>query len=196
MDEAGAQPSRDLDERDMSDELIGLSAVYRHERRYDDALETMKRCESIDDEIANSKFEKANAKPNTPSIYFWLSQIELAEVYRERGETAAAEPVFQRSVEMAQNLRLVPGHPKLAQLYDNYATLIRDEGKYGEAEALYKRALDTWAKSRYPDHPDVAGTLTNYAALLRKVSRPAEAEPLEARAREVVAKASVPASVN
>ncbi len=96
---------------------------------------------------------------------------------------------------MAQTLDLAPGHPKLAQLLDNYATLLRDEGKYDEAESLYKRALDTWAKNQYPENRDAAETLRNYAALLRKLDRPAEAEPLEARASAIRAKVGASNSV-
>jgi tetratricopeptide (TPR) repeat protein len=80
---------------------------------------------------------------------------------------------------------LAPGHPKLAQLLGNYGNLLRDEGKYDQAESLYKRALDTWSKSEDPEHPNVARTLSDYAALLRKLDRPAEAEPLEARAAAI-----------
>jgi tetratricopeptide (TPR) repeat protein len=179
----------------LNEDLRGLSRVYRDEHRYDEAVDTIKRSETIDDEIANSKFEKLNAKLNSPSIWLWLSQNELAEIYREKGDTAAAEPLFQRSLEMAQTLDLAPGHPKLAQLLDNYATLLRDEGKYDEAESLYKRALDTWAKNQYPENRDAAETLRNYAALLRKLDRPAEAEPLEARASAIRAKVGASNSV-
>jgi tetratricopeptide (TPR) repeat protein len=191
-DDASTTPNRDANNMQLSGDLIGLSAVYRHEHRFDEALNTIKRSETIDDEIANSKFERENAKTAEPSMWLWFSQIELAEIYREKGDTTAAETLFQRSEEEAQSLTLAPGHPKLAMFLDNYATLLRDEGKYIEAEALYKHALDTWARSRYPDHPDVAGTLTDYAKLLRKLDRATEAESLEARASAILATAGTP----
>ena len=185
MDETEGKSNQALNEMNRSDDLTGLSGVYRHEHRYDEALNTMKRADAADDEIANSKFGKSQTKSGRPLIWMWLSQNELAEVYREKGDTAVAEPLFRSSVEMVQTLNLARGHPKLAQLLDNYATLLRDEGKYAEAEPLYQRALKTWEKSRYPEHPDVAETLTNYALLLRKLNRPAEAEALEARAAAI-----------
>jgi tetratricopeptide (TPR) repeat protein len=188
MDETGNRPNRTLSDMDRSDDLTGLSGVYRHEHRYDEALNTMKRANVVDDEIANSKFGQSKEKSGKPLIWQWLSQNELAEVYREKGDTAAAEPLFRSSLDMVETLSLARGHPKLAQLLDNYATLLRDEGKYAEAEPLYQRAVETWAKSRYPEHPDVAGTLTNYAALLRKLNRPAEADAMEARAAAIRAK--------
>ncbi|MGH9747156.1 MAG: tetratricopeptide repeat protein [Candidatus Acidiferrales bacterium] len=179
---------RSLGETSQAEDLTALSGVYRAEHRYDDALAAVKRSEVIDDEIANAKFEKEEAKSGTPTIWFWLNEVELAEIYREKGDFAAAEPLFQHSLERAQKMQFAPGHPKLAEMLDNYATLLRDEGKYGDAEPLYKRSLDTWAKGRATDHPDAAKTLTNYAALLRKLNRPAEAEPLEARAAAIRAK--------
>ena len=189
MDES---EGKSLGEMSQAEDWTALSGVYRAEHRYDDALAAVKRSETIDDQIANSKFEKEKAKSGTPTIWFWLSQVELAEVYREKGDAAAAEPVFQSTLEMAQTLLvanavgLAPGHPKLAEFLDDYATLLRDEGKDPEAESLYKRSLDTWAKSRYPERPEVARTLMNYAALLRKTGRPAEAEVLEARATAIL----------
>ena len=193
VDEADTASNKVLNDMNMTDDLIGLSAVYRHERRYDEALQTIKRSETIDDEITGSKFGKSMAKSDIggPSVWFWLSQNELAEIYREKGD-AAAEPLFQSSLDMTQNMHLAPGHPKLAQLLDNYATLLRDAGKYEQAEALYKRSLETWAKCVYPENADDAETLTNYAELLRKMNRPAEAEPLEARASAMLTKVGAP----
>ena len=187
-DETDSMRDKVGDQMSLTDDLIGLSGVYRNHHRYDEALEIMKRSEAADDEIANSKFGKSKAQSGTPSVWFWLSQNELAEIYREKGDSAAAEPLFQSSLEMTEHMHLAPGHPKLAQMLDNYATLLRDGEKYEQAEALYKRSLETWAKCLYPENADAAETLRNYAVLLRKTNRPAEAEPLEARASAMLTK--------
>jgi tetratricopeptide (TPR) repeat protein len=190
LDESNTALDKTVADQFMTGDLRGLATAYRDERRFDEALETIKKSEALDDEIANSKFGKLHEKTEGPSIWSWLTQNDLAEIYREKGDTAAAEPLFQRSLETVPS-RIVSGHPKLAQLLDNYATLLRDEGKYDQAEPLYKRALDVWSKSRYREHPDVATTLANYATMLRKIDRAAEAELLEARAAEIRAKASI-----
>lgn len=195
MEETDPKKERVLNEMSLTEDLRGLARVYRDEHRYDDALETIKRSATVGDEVDNSKFEKSKAARGRPPTWSWFSQNELAEIYREKGDLAAAEPLFQKSVEVAPTLPLAPGHPKLAQLFNNYATLLRDEGKYTEAEPLYKRALDIWAKSRYPEHPEFAKTLTNYAALLRKLERSSEAEPLEAHASAILAKCCAANSV-
>lgn len=193
-----SDPNRNklLNDMSLTDELRGLAGVYLAEHRYDEALDTMKRTEAFDDAIQNSKFGKLKEQSAGPSVWAWLCLIELAEIYREKGDSAAAEPLFQQSLEMTQQMHLAAGHPKLAQMLGNYATLLRDQGKYPEAEALYKRSLEVWAKTSYPENADDAQTLTNYAQLLRKTNRPAEAEPLEARASAMLTKVNAPNSTN
>ena len=62
------------------------------------------------------------------------------------------------------------------------ATLYRLQGKYAEAEPLYKRSLAILEKALGPDHPHIAKSLENYAALLRKTGRGNEALAMETRA--------------
>jgi hypothetical protein len=186
MDEKEATSNQEFKVRDLAEDLMDLSRVYRHEQRYDDAVDTIKRSEMVDERAAKAKF----AKPDQVSLLQWYSQNELAEIYREKGDIAAAKPLFERSLEMSKKMPLGAGHPRIAELLSNYANLLGDDGKFDEAESFYKRALDTWAKSWYPQQLEQAETLTNYAALLRKLDRPVEAEPLEARAAAIRAKVS------
>ncbi len=71
---------------------------------------------------------------------------------------------------------------------NNLAELYRAQGRYAEAEPLFKRALAIVEKSLGPEHPHVAKALQNYAALLRETGRGAEATRMEARAKAVLAK--------
>ncbi len=83
---------------------------------------------------------------------------------------------------------LGPEHPNVATSLNNLAFMYHDQGKYAEAEALYKRALAIDEKALGPEHPDVAQSLENYAALLRKTGRSTEATKMEARAKAIRAK--------
>jgi tetratricopeptide (TPR) repeat protein len=56
------------------------------------------------------------------------------------------------------------------------------EGRYADADPLYKRALATWKKALGPDHRDVAQSLNNLADLYLAQGRYADAEPLYKRA--------------
>ncbi len=66
--------------------------------------------------------------------------------------------------------------------------LYEAQGKYAEAEPLYKRSLAIREKTLGSEHPQVATSLENYAALLRKTGRGGEAAKLEARAKAIRAK--------
>jgi tetratricopeptide (TPR) repeat protein len=73
----------------------------------------------------------------------------------------------------------------VATSLNNLAALYRAQGKYDQAEPLYKRALAILEKALGPEHPDVATVLGNYAALLEKTNRQAEAEKLRQRAAKI-----------
>jgi len=66
------------------------------------------------------------------------------------------------------------GRVYLAELYSN-------QGRYAEAEPLYKRALMIYEKALGPEHPDVAYGLNNLAALYDDGGKYAEVEPLYKR---------------
>ena len=69
----------------------------------------------------------------------------------------------------------------MAASLNNLALLSYTQGRYGEAEPRYQRALAIREKVLGPEHPDVAAVRKNYAALLRATNRDAEAAQLEAR---------------
>ena len=66
------------------------------------------------------------------------------------------------------------------------------QGRYAEAEPLYKRALAISEKALGPDHPDVGSSLNNLAMLYESQGRYAEAEPLYKRALAISEKALGP----
>jgi tetratricopeptide (TPR) repeat protein len=67
----------------------------------------------------------------------------------------------------------------------NLALLYHTQGKYAQAEPLFRRSLATLTKALGPDHPNVATYLENYASLPRKIGRNAEAAKMEARAQAI-----------
>ncbi len=83
---------------------------------------------------------------------------------------------------------LGPDHSDVATSLNNLAVLYDAQGRYAEAEPLYKRALAILEKALGPEHPYVAQGLENYAVLLRGTGRSAEADRLDARAKEIRAK--------
>ncbi|MDB9506568.1 CHAT domain-containing protein, partial [Microcystis aeruginosa CS-338/01] len=74
--------------------------------------------------------------------------------------------------------QLGDNHPDTAQSLNNLAALYRVQGRYSEAEPLYKQALAIRKQQLGDNHPDTAQSLNNLAALYRVQGRYSEAEPL------------------
>jgi tetratricopeptide (TPR) repeat protein len=64
-------------------------------------------------------------------------------------------------------------------------SLGRAQGRAGEAEALYRRAVTLLEQQWGPDHPCVAGMLSGLAGLCREQGREVEAEALSQRALHI-----------
>ena len=92
-----------------------------------------------------------------------------------------------RALAMFENL-LGPDHPDVATSVNNLAQLYRTQGRYAEAERLFKRALTINEKALGPAHPNVAMSLINYAGLLRKTGREDLGAVMELRAKAIRAK--------
>src|SRR5262249_18473979 len=91
----------------------------------------------------------------------------------ERAQYAEAEPLCKRALDIREKA-LGPEHPDTANSLNNLAALYYSQGRYAEAEPLYRRALG-------PEHPHTVKVLENYAALLREMGREDEVDELEAR---------------
>ena len=73
----------------------------------------------------------------------------------------------------------------MALSLNDLAALYNAQGRYAEAEPLYKRALAIREKALGPAHPDVATSLENMAALYRNTGRENEAKELDKRAAAI-----------
>ena len=66
--------------------------------------------------------------------------------------------------------------------------MLRSQGRYGDAEPLYRRALAISEKTLGAEHPDTATSLNNLAGLYRAQGRYGDAEPLVRRALAIAEK--------
>jgi CHAT domain-containing protein len=93
-------------------------------------------------------------------------------LYRAQGRYAEAEPLYKRSLAIAE--RLGSDHPAVGRALNNLAVLYERQARYVEAEPLYKRSLaifeDALVLLRFsdsvilgPGHPDVGASLDNLA---------------------------------
>jgi len=83
----------------------------------------------------------------------------------------------------------------LMRAFQQYQVL-QKQGRYAEAEPLFKRALAIKEKAFGPDHPGVALGLSNLASLYNAQGRYGEAEPLHKRALAIMEKALGPEHPN
>lgn len=75
-----------------------------------------------------------------------------------------------------------PDHPTVSEPLNKLAVLYTEQGRYTEAQPLYKRALAIAEKGLGPDHPDVGRNLIALALLYFLQGRNGEAEPFYKRA--------------
>jgi tetratricopeptide (TPR) repeat protein len=92
----------------------------------------------------------------------------------------------------SEKRRSVPEHPDVAASLNNLAQLYKAQGRYADAEPLFKRSLAISEKTLGPDHPNVAASLNNLAQLYKAQGRYAEAEPLYERSLAISEKALGP----
>src|SRR5262249_33615433 len=108
-------------------------------------------------------------------------QPDIAAIYRRLQDFYAAGNYVSALIE-AQNYeaaikaRFGIDHVNYAFALNNLATMYQAQGKYGEAEGLYRRALAIEEKALGPSHPDVASALNNLATVYRYQGKYGEAE--------------------
>jgi tetratricopeptide (TPR) repeat protein len=114
--------------------------------------------------------------------YIELNNLGLALL--KAGDLQGAGLSLQRSLRLSEE-RLGAEHPDLASILTNLAGLYYAQGRYPEAEPLYRRSLEIQEKVLGPEHPEVATSLNNLAALYHSQGRYAEAEPLYQRSLRI-----------
>jgi tetratricopeptide (TPR) repeat protein len=67
----------------------------------------------------------------------------------------------------------------------NLALIYNFEGKYSEAEPLYKQAIQIREKNLGPEDPGVVQTQEIYAAMLRQEGRKDEARKIESETQKI-----------
>ena len=83
-----------------------------------------------------------------------------------------------QKLEAAVKARFGVNHANYAVALYNLANVYKEQGKYADAEALFKRALAIREKALGAGHPDVADTLNNLADVYLAQGKYADAEGL------------------
>jgi tetratricopeptide (TPR) repeat protein len=120
----------------------------------------------------------------------WKQYMRAGLSAYQRGDYAEATKQWEAALKEAQDFGAQKTHPAIS-LYA-LAELYRAQGRYGEAEPLYKRSLAIREKALGPKHPDVALSLNQLAGLYYFQGRYEDAEPLYKRSLAIKEKALGP----
>ncbi len=121
----------------------------------------------------------------------WQGHMVAGVQAYQQGNYPEAEKQLVAALKEAEGLG--PQDPRLATTLNNLALLYDAQGKYAEAEPLYKRALAIREQVLGPEHRSVATSLSNLAELYKAQGKYAEAEPLYKRSLAIREKALGPA---
>ncbi|MCH7895869.1 MAG: tetratricopeptide repeat protein, partial [candidate division NC10 bacterium] len=126
-----------------------------------------------------------------------VAEGESIEVVTEapRTEVLAEEPATAQVVAEGESIEVVTEVPRTEEESSSLSTLAdvsRAEGRFAEAERLYKRALAIDEEALEKDHLNVARDVNNLALFYDSRGNDAEAEPLYHRALAIAKKALGP----
>ena len=110
----------------------------------------------------------------------WEDYMEVGYEAYQDGRYAEAEEMFLAAAGRVESF----GRDDLrrATTFSNLADLYRAQARYGEAEGLYRQALEVLAEALGTEHPRVAMSLDNLAGFYLEQGWYTEAEPLYASA--------------
>jgi CHAT domain-containing protein/tetratricopeptide (TPR) repeat protein len=105
----------------------------------------------------------------------------LAALFRQQREYAAARSLFERAVTILRTAR----HEMLALALNNYGVLALELGDHAKAEQLWRESIDLYNSRPYPNRDaKLAILLHNVGEMLSDQRRFTEAEPLLREANE------------
>ncbi len=120
----------------------------------------------------------------------WEMRIAAATYAFLQGDEVEAETQFRAAIEQAE--KFAADDPRRARSLNELAVVYSAQGRYADAEPLYKRALAIWEKALGPESPEVATSLNNVASLYQAQGKYADAEPLFTRSLAIAEKALGP----
>src|SRR4030095_7306697 len=86
-------------------------------------------------------------------LNFALTLNDLALLLKEKGDNAAAEPLFGEVLPIFRT-SFGAEHPSVAWALTNLGELLQEKGDYAGAELLLHEALAIWEKALRPDSAD------------------------------------------
>ncbi|GFR42031.1 hypothetical protein Agub_g2848 [Astrephomene gubernaculifera] len=126
----------------------------------------------------------------TPAFYETWSSMETAANNLQAPCLAnfysmlAGEAAHQQALELRTKV-LGAEHPDTISSINNLARCINAQGKYSEAEPMFRRALELHTKVLGEEHPDTISSISNLASCINAQGNYSEAEPMYRQALEL-----------
>jgi tetratricopeptide (TPR) repeat protein len=160
------------DDLDIADTANKLAMLYRAQGRYEEAERLYLRAIKIKD--------SGVFKDLPPYEIFG----NLALLYQDQGRDREAEQFYRRAIdEQERNFDKddpvavwLASDPSRLTRMSNLANFLGEQGRYGEAEQLFRRALEAQERTPGKEHPDTLITVNNLASLYHTQDRYAEAD--------------------
>lgn len=130
--------------------LINLADILYAQERYGESIEIYQRAIGLLEQHDGSSADIASAFKNLASAYMHMRDLDKAE------------PAINRSLAIAR--RLYADEPiKLHPYLNNFASLLTYQGKYEEAEGIFREDLDAMVAEFGQEHPNIVPSLNNLA---------------------------------
>jgi CHAT domain-containing protein/Tfp pilus assembly protein PilF len=137
----------------VSDALLNLGWFYANMARYEDAQETLDRCQDIRQRLLG---------PDAAPVAEVLNALGALE--ENRSNLTLAEAFYEQAIAIQEKV-LGTQSGITANTWNNLATLYWIMGDYASAQKLFTQALAVREKTLGPNSPVVAKTLNNLALL-------------------------------
>ena len=120
----------------------------------------------------------------------WEAYMAAGQAFSKDNRFAEAEAQYRKAI--AEAKQFGPNDTRLANSLNNLAALYQTQGKYAQAELLFKQSLEYLERAIGPQHPLLATALTKLAWLYYATAQYDLAEPLYRRSLTIIEKTSGP----
>jgi tetratricopeptide (TPR) repeat protein/CHAT domain-containing protein len=171
------------DHAEVADALLALAEVYRKQGRASEADLMTKRSRGISafTEMKALGAEHPKRAQEDPAAL----EAEATKLYHAGKYVEAIEVAKQL---LTINERLGPNHPSVAATLNGLGLFYAEQGRYAEAEPVFKRSIVISEQVHGPEHQLVGTAINNLAQLYQAQARFDEAEPLFKRSLAIFEK--------
>jgi tetratricopeptide (TPR) repeat protein len=143
------------------------------EKKHSDALPLL---ESYREAVRTSRGED--------SLAYAKALLELVKLFQDIRQPEKLESTLLQALTVHEKI-YGADHHNIAVILNKLGMFYYSQGRYGDAEPLFKRALDVRERGLGKDHPNTLTSVSNLGALYSAQGRDGETEPLYKRVLEI-----------